>query len=170
MLQEVQHGEQEDPDQIDEVPVQASRFDPVLEHLPFRMPHLASRAPEVTVYDYPSENVYPVQGGHGPVDGQERVVIRKMSVRDFLVVLETLDRQEYQGKNDRCPHVRLELGKLVQFQGRMRHDHGDARPDEHGGVESADGDVHILRPEGPLECADPQDDVGREQAAEEHDL
>ncbi len=48
-LQQIQHREQENPHQIDEVPVEAGRFDPVDELFLVRGPHRQTRTEEVAV-------------------------------------------------------------------------------------------------------------------------
>src|SRR5579884_2318032 len=62
-LEEVEHREQEDPHQIDEVPVQSGVFDPVGELLGILAPQLRAGADEVRHHDHPAHDVQPVQPG-----------------------------------------------------------------------------------------------------------
>src|ERR1051325_1692657 len=47
LLHQVQAGKQEDPNQVDEVPVQADHFDAIGVPLPLRVPHLVAEEEEV---------------------------------------------------------------------------------------------------------------------------
>src|SRR5215212_5033117 len=89
-LQQVKGWEQEDPDQIDEVPEQARVLDPVREPLRVRLPELGARSPEIGVHRQPGEDVKHVQPGQGEIQGEEVVGAGKESELELVAVFEVL--------------------------------------------------------------------------------
>src|SRR6267378_4058184 len=72
--EEVQRGEEEDPHQVDEVPVQPGVLDPVGEVLRVGLPHLAARGEQEGVDDDSADDVQAVQPREHEVDRVEVVV------------------------------------------------------------------------------------------------
>src|SRR6516225_6310640 len=76
LLQQIQHGEKEDPDQIDEVPVEPRVLDAVRELIRIGLPQLGAWSEEVQHDDHAAYDVEPVKPGHREVDRQERRMSR----------------------------------------------------------------------------------------------
>src|SRR5262245_62012259 len=93
-LQQVENREEEDPDQIDEVPEEARVLDPVGEVLGIGLPELGARSPEVGVHSHAADHVQTVQAGEREVDRQERALARHQALVELVRVLEVLDEQE----------------------------------------------------------------------------
>src|SRR6267143_3699198 len=92
--EEVKGGEEEDPDQVDEVPVQPGVLDAVGEMLGILRPELGAGAEQVPIDDDPADDVQPVQAGHGEVDGVEVVVSGRVAEVELVRVLEVLHDPE----------------------------------------------------------------------------
>src|ERR1044071_4914588 len=78
--QQIERREEKDPDEVDEVPVQADDLDAVREALRLGLPHLRAEGQKVGEDDHPAENVQAVQAGHREVDGEEVVRLREVMV------------------------------------------------------------------------------------------
>src|SRR2546423_1540162 len=89
--EEVERGEEEDPHQVDEVPVEAGVLDTVGEVLGIGVPHLRPRGEQEAVDDHPADDVQPVQASEGEVDGEEVVVRGEVVVVELVRILEVLD-------------------------------------------------------------------------------
>ena len=63
VLQKIQGREEEDPDQIHEMPEEARVLDPIGEPHGIRLPELRARTPEIGVYHHPAKHVEHVQTG-----------------------------------------------------------------------------------------------------------
>src|SRR5207237_1827871 len=74
--EEIERREEEDPHQVDEVPVEAGVLDAVGEPLRVGVPQLAAGGQKIRVDDDPADDVHAVQPGHGEVDAVEVVVRR----------------------------------------------------------------------------------------------
>src|SRR6266699_3546778 len=89
-LQKIQSREQEDPDQIHEMPEEARVLDPVDEPLRVRLPELRAGAPEIGVHTHPAEHVEHVQAGQGEVEGEEVTGAGKSPLLEMGTVFEVL--------------------------------------------------------------------------------
>src|ERR1017187_1708562 len=114
--QKIECWKQENPHEIDEVPVQAGNFDAIGEAFGVSLPHLAAGSPEVGVDDHAADDVQPVQTGHGEVDRHECAGRRPYPVLEFMRVLKTLDYQEDYAAQDRHSHVRFILTEVFRLQ------------------------------------------------------
>src|SRR5207342_325304 len=107
-LQKVESREQEDPDQIHEVPEEARVLDPVGEPLWIRLPELRAWPPEIGVHHHPAKHVQHVQAGQREIDGEEVVGAWEEPGLELVAVLEVLDDQKHTPEKDRAPHVHPE--------------------------------------------------------------
>src|SRR4026209_549201 len=104
-LQKIQGREEEDPDQIDEMPEETRVLDPVGEPDRIRLPELRARAPEIGVHHHPAEHMEHVQSGQGVVDGEEVAAAGKFPQAEMVTVFEVLDHEEDKPEQDRRSHV-----------------------------------------------------------------
>src|SRR4051794_37624339 len=102
LLHEVQNREEENPDEVDEMPVKAGDLDAVRITLRLFDPHLRARPCEIDKHDDTAENVQTVQPGHREVDRQEVVRPREAPFLKFVRVLEALRGEE----DERTEHGR----------------------------------------------------------------
>src|SRR6187200_1223909 len=93
-LQKIEGREQEDPDQIHEMPEEPRVLDPIGEPLRVCLPLLRARTPEVSVHRHPAGHVEHVQAGQGEVDGEEVVGAGVEMVLELRAVFEELDHEE----------------------------------------------------------------------------
>src|SRR3954447_19283775 len=135
LLHEVQNREEENPDEVDEMPVKAGDLDAVRVALRLFDPHLRARSCEIEKHDDAAENVQTVQAGHREVDREEVVRLRKTAFLKFVRVLEALRGQEDQRAKDGRRNVDAALLEITEPQMRPRHDDGHARQNEDEGVE-----------------------------------
>ena len=82
--------EEEDPNQVDEVPEQPRVLDAIREVLLVFLPELGAGPPEVGVDRHPAHDVEHVQPGHREVDREEGVRARKIPVVELRRILEYL--------------------------------------------------------------------------------
>src|SRR2546425_2507415 len=82
--EEVERREEEDPDQVDEVPVEARVLDPVGEMLGIGLPHPAAPGEQEGVDDDPADDVQTVQSGEQKVNGEEVVVRGEVVVVELV--------------------------------------------------------------------------------------
>src|SRR5688572_17395910 len=113
-LQQVQHREQENPNQIDEVPVEPGELDPVDELLGIPLPHPGARADEIRHHHHPAEDVDAVQARERVVDREIRAHPRTLAVREVVGVLEVLVDQEDTREQEREDQVQAVLPEVVQ--------------------------------------------------------
>src|SRR5579871_1093154 len=100
LLQEVDEGEDEDPDEIDEVPVEGGDLDLAVA-LRRVLAEEAAREDHAQVHD-PREHVHPVEPGEDEKGGAEEVLPNRLPlVEDELVPLEGLQREEDHPAEDR---------------------------------------------------------------------
>src|SRR5437868_1032672 len=92
--QQVESWEEEDPHQVDEVPVEADDLDAIREARRLGFPHLRAEGQEVGEDDHAAEDVQSVQAGHGEVDDGEVVRRREVMVLEAEAVLVGLDAHE----------------------------------------------------------------------------
>ena len=144
VLEDEEAQEQEDPDDIDEVPEQTRVLDPVGEPALVLVPQLGAGAPEIGVDDHPADHVEGVEPGHREVDRQEGVGRGVQVVVQLGRVLEVLDDQEDQAEQHRQPHVQPERSEAVAHQRGPGHDHRDRRGDPARGLQSTDGYSSLL--------------------------
>src|SRR5713101_3460724 len=104
-LQKVEGREEEDPDQIHEMPEEARVLDPVGEPLRIRLPELRAGTPEIRVHGHPAKHVKPVQSGQGEIDSEKVVGAGYGPLVEMGAVFEVLDDEEGEPKQDRPPHV-----------------------------------------------------------------
>ena len=90
---------------------------------------------------------------------------------DLLLVLDGLDAKEGEAEDEGDDETQNERALLAHLGGPDAHGHGEAGSDEDGGVGCAPEDIQLVR------CLDEGrvvpvaiDEVGGEQAAEEHDF
>src|SRR3954452_14497734 len=105
LLHEVQNREEENPHEVDEMPVKADDLDPVRITLGLFGPHLRPRPEEIEKYDYAAEDVQAVQAGHREIDGQEVVRLREAAFLELVRVLEALRGEKDQGTEHRRGNV-----------------------------------------------------------------
>src|SRR2546430_10765815 len=110
--EEVEGREEEDPDQVDEMPVEAGILHPVCEMLGIRLPHPAAPGEQEGVDDDPADDVQAVQPGEQEVDGVEVVVLGEVVVVELVRVLEVLHHQEDERQKHGRAHPHLEPGKV----------------------------------------------------------
>src|SRR5205085_7889924 len=91
LLQQIKSREEEDPDQIDEVPVQPDDLDPVRESLTVGVPHLRAGGQKIREHDHAAEHVQTVQTGHREVQAEEVARARIVAVAEAQRVLVSLD-------------------------------------------------------------------------------
>ena len=106
----------------------------------------------------------------GQVALQDRAVLENDAVvLELRLVFEEFDTEEDERADDsrqQAPEIHRELAHLHTGPS---HDDGHRRGDQHGGVEAAHRHVQLMnRP--VIVRTQAQEDVGGEQAAEEHDL
>ena len=78
-LQQIQNREQEDPNQVDEVPEQSGNFDAVGVTFGLGLPHLCARTPNVKDHQRAADDVQRVQAG-------EREVNREVGIMPWTVI------------------------------------------------------------------------------------
>ena len=178
---EIEQGKEENPDQIDQVPVQAGELD---RRVVLGREMVSQRAGEHPGDDaHADQNVDAVQPGHeevhaeehvrvGPLHALERVELaRQLPLVKLVRVLEILDHEE----GPRQGESRREIGRrrppVVHLEEPDRQRHRERTRDEHEGVDRAARRVEegvpvveYLRVPGAV------DGVGAEQPAEEEDL
>src|ERR1700693_948781 len=94
--EEIERREEEDPHQLDEVPVEAGILDAVREPFPVGAPQLAACGQKIRVDDDAADDVQAVQAGEHEIDGVEIVVRGNVAVVELVGVLEVLDYEEHQ--------------------------------------------------------------------------
>src|SRR6476660_10312068 len=87
-LQEIEGREQEDPDQIHEMPEEARVLDAIGKPLRVRLPELRAGPQEVGVHAHPAEHVEHVQARQGEIDGEEVVGAGKEPGLELVAVFE----------------------------------------------------------------------------------
>src|SRR5258705_4392442 len=117
--EEVEGGEEEDPDQVDEVPVEPGVLDAVGEVLGILRPELGAGPEQVAVDDDPADDVQAVQAGHGEVDGVEVVVRGGVTEVELVRVLEVLHHQEHERQRDGGAHPEPEAGQAPHLAARQ---------------------------------------------------
>src|SRR5215470_4245222 len=179
---QVEEGEEIDPDEVDEVPVEADALDGGVVAARELTPERAHQDPA----DEPhaDDDVDAVDAGHHEVAGEEdaRVLAGlealggeggagEETVDELVVVLEVLDDEEGRGEGERQrQHQRRQaLLRLLRRAHAERHRQG--RADEDDGVGAAHHLVEVVvrLPEG-LEVPAPEDRERAEHPAEEEDL
>src|SRR5258705_2926458 len=93
-LQEIEGREEEDPDQIHEMPEEARVLDPVGEPLRIRLPQLRAGTPEIRAHHHPAKHVEPVQSGQVEIDGEEVIGARYGPLVEMGAIFEVLDDDE----------------------------------------------------------------------------
>ena len=169
-LQKIQRREEEDPDQIHEMPEEARVLDPVGEPHRIRLPELRAGAPEIGVHHHPAEHVEHVQAGQRVVDGEEVVGAGKFPQVEMVAVFEVLDHEEDEPEQDRRPHVDPKGPEAAAHQRRPGHDHRDGGRNQDDRVERGERDVQNRVSPRPARRPRPDQDVAREQGSEQHDL
>src|SRR6266851_9151545 len=134
LLEQVQHREQEDPHEIDEVPVQARDLDAIRELLRIRLLELRARPEEIRHHHDPAEDVQSVQPGQREVDAEKRAVPRSLALRQVLRILEVLVHEEERRQQNGGHEIDAVLRPVVQLERHPRHHHRDRRPDQDEGV------------------------------------
>src|ERR1043166_7219470 len=129
--QQIERREEEDPDEVDEVPIEANDLDAVGEALRLALPHLRAEGQKVGEDDHSAENVQAVQAGHREVDGEEVVRLREVLVREAQVVLVRLDQHEDQAAeqgdaDEDPPHL-----QVAESEVRPRQNDRDRGEDQH---------------------------------------
>src|SRR5215813_6973175 len=94
LLQQIERREEEDPDEIDEVPVEADDLDAVGEAARLVVVHLPAPDQEVCETDHAAEDVQAVQAGHREVDREEVARLREVVMLEAEAVLVGLDTHE----------------------------------------------------------------------------
>src|SRR5712691_7587274 len=84
LLQEIERREEEDPHQVDEVPIEAGVLDAVGEPLLVRVPELAAEGQEIRVDDDPAHDVQAVKAGEHKVDAVKIIVRGKVPVVELV--------------------------------------------------------------------------------------
>src|SRR5207248_2737978 len=102
--EEVERRKEEDPHQVDEVPVEAGVLDAVGEVLGVGGPHLRPGREQEGVDDDAADDVQAVEPGQREVDGVEIVVRGEVAEVEFVLVFEVLDDEEDEGQRDRSAH------------------------------------------------------------------
>src|SRR2546423_14286449 len=190
--QKVEQREEENPDDVNEVPVESEVLDG---RVVLRREASAPGPPHYRRDDEDADDhVERVQARHGEVEPEEHLVLAERDarrdvgknllagveptgdwyqpVRIFLAVLESLHAEERQTQKHRRRHEGdLAFGRAARLRGPDGERHRQARSDEHGGVEWADLPVEVVAggPEG-LGVLHTVDEVGEEEPAEEHHL
>src|SRR3982751_1366562 len=85
-LQKVKGREQEDPDQIHEMPEESRMFNPVGEPFRVRLPELRPGSPEIRVHGHPADDVEHVQPGQREIDGEKVVRAGKQPELELVAV------------------------------------------------------------------------------------
>ena len=75
-LPEIKECKNENPDQIDEVPVKAGGFYAIDELVPLGVKHRATRTPQEAIHSHTGDDVYAVERRHCPVNCQKRPMRR----------------------------------------------------------------------------------------------
>src|SRR5205085_7487120 len=116
LLHQIKTGKQKDPNQVDEVPVQADHFDAIGVPLPLRGPHLVAEEEEVAEHDHAADDMQAVQAGEREVDGHEVVRGRGAPLLKLVRVLEAFDDQEAEGAEQRQGDEDAPLLQIAQAQ------------------------------------------------------
>src|SRR5438876_11767362 len=80
--QQVQHRKQEDPDKVDEMPVESGELDAVRELVGVLAPQSGAGADEVRHHDHAAEELQPVKPRQREIDSQERAVPRPFAANE----------------------------------------------------------------------------------------
>src|SRR5262245_43681588 len=100
-LQQIEDREEEDPDQVEEVPEEARVLDAVREVLGIGLPELRPGSPEVSIHRHAADHVQAVQSGEREVDRQEGALARQQALVELVRVLEVLDEKEAEATEHR---------------------------------------------------------------------
>ena len=111
-----------------------------------------------------------VETGQREVDGHEVVGAGIEVVLELGAVLDRLDDHETDTQGEGSPHPQAELLEIPEPQGGPGEHHRHTGRDQHHGVERGQGHIENLVAVRPLCGAGPQQDQGREQRSEKHDL
>src|ERR1041385_2367772 len=87
-LKQVQHGEQENPHQVDEVPVQPGVLDAIRVLLRIALPELRARPYQVGHDDDAPQDMETVQPRQREIDCEEGAVPRPFAAREVRGILE----------------------------------------------------------------------------------
>src|SRR6187551_3330518 len=104
-LQEIECREQEDPDQIHEMPEEPRVLDAIGKPLRVRLPERRAGPQEVGVHTHAAEHMEHVQARQGEVEGEEVAVAWELARAEMVTVFEVLDHEENGPEEDRDPHV-----------------------------------------------------------------
>src|SRR5690606_24695465 len=190
-VDEIQEGEEEDPDEVDEMPVQGDEVDrPEV----LRVEVACHRTPEQPqVGDDATDDVDAVQARHHEVDAEEDVqasiglgasegVLHRLGARcelgapeqpvvELVAVLEVLDHQKGAGAGDRDQDREDEALLVVELSAADAPGCGEAREEQHDRVDRAHRLVEeMVSLDEDLRVHAPVDRIGAEQATEEQEL
>ena len=164
LLRDVEQREQEDPDDVHEVPIDPDQLDAV------ELDVLPGVVCDDRHDDRAGDHVEGVEARRGVVERPEGVGRDGVAVRDLVPPLVGLHTDEGQGPEDGepeepgCALPVSPLGGLVGQHGR------EAGGEKHKGVERADGGIGVDGSVSPLGVAEAVHDVGAQQASEDHYL
>src|SRR4026209_650167 len=99
-LQKIKGREQEDPDQIHEMPEETRVLDPIGKPLRVGLPQLRARTPEIRVHCHATHHMEHVQPRQREVNGEEVVGAREKMVVELVAVLEILDDEKDPAEQD----------------------------------------------------------------------
>src|SRR5215471_17605838 len=158
--------EQNDPDEVDEVPVEAERLDTLV--MFFRELAEEGLARHVSHAHDAAEDVESVEARRREEDGAEQRYMRVEALMQQLVVLDPLNRDEDRSEEEGQRQEKLHLPEIAALGRRQRlhHRHGGADEDE--GVRGRQRHVQNRRRPRPERTRKSENDVRADEAREEH--
>ena len=161
LFRDVEEREEEDPDQVDEVPIDPDQLHVMEVYVPRRLPGHHRDDPDA------EDHVQGVQPGRGVVEGPEGVGRDRETMGDLHGPLGGLHHQERRATAEGVPEQARGLLAVASL-GRLVCEHREqARRQQYEGVERSDPHVRIGRVAGPGVVGQPVHDVAAEQATEE---
>ena len=178
---QVEQRKQENPDDVDEVPVETDDFDGRVIAVSERAVVSPDEHPDHQAHT--DDHVQRVQARHHEVErkenlrgsGELRVEREERARNEVLVklvrVLDALDAEEHAAEDHRQRDENHDPLARVQLRRVHRERHRQAAADEHGGVDGSERDVEVMA-RGRERCGIPHpvDRVDDEQRAEEQNF
>ena len=178
---QVKQRKEKDPDNIDEMPVQARHFHRRM--IGGRVNAAAGLYHENRKHPDSDDHVQGMKAGHGEIHGKEQLHLpgvwtrirecasRNQVVLEFIGIFDSLDSQKGQTEQHRKNEKSDQRLAVSDLRAMHRQRHRQTAADQYGRVHSAQGYVEVaagIGESGRIER--PVHDVGGKYPAEEHDL
>src|SRR5215470_9715900 len=165
---QVDQGEDDDPDDVDEVPVEAADLD--LERVPRVEPSPHRQPPHGQEPDDAARDVRAVEPGEHEEGGSEEIRLERQAQVHEVRELEDLEAHETRPEHGRHEQPDLAPLHVVALHGGQGQHHEQRGHEEHEGADRRQRDIQDLVRPGAADTLALVGQVGPDERAEEHAL